>query len=1486
MSKAASKRTKLAELRALKASGKKIYDTYEVSEEQALYEEVDENEYKKIVRERLNQDDFVVDDNGEGYADDGREDWDRIQAYSSDSEDDAAAGHRDRKSDKRKREEDKAKRDANDRDISEYFMKGQTAPQPKPRIIKTEDDDIFLSNLLGEVDANVPAPALRLAKRNRSPERHRVRALSPVHEHRRPVTKRVRLSPEHPSPTPATENACDDDNSLPPIDDEMPPKVDDEVMSDALPVPSSPISKAVARKAKVKTAPADEDEDEEMMEVAHAGAINSASVNLSASRPIKKLIKPDPYPTPASSSPSKAPEADVDSSSWNQLTDKLNVVGSSAPPARTVGKMDYRDAIEEDGSLNMFWTDYTEINGSLCLFGKVQNKKTGTYASCFVKVDNILRKLYFLPRKYRQRDGQNTSEEVEMMDIYSEVDDIMTKMNVGMHKIKACNRKYAFELPGIPREAQYLKLLYPYTKPQIAAEITGETFSHVFGTNTALFEQFVLWKNIMGPCWLKIRDADFGTLKNSSYAKLEVSVSSPDTVSSLNDSDNLDAPPLSLMSLAMRTTFNAKDNKAEILSISARIYENVLLSDTTPADQLPSRTFTVIRPNGTAFPLGFDKLAQGRRNGLIKLMKTEAELLSFFLAQVEVVDPDVLLGHQLEGVDYSILLNRLHEKKSPQWARLGRLRRTQWPASIGKAGGNVFAERQVMSGRLLCDLANDAGKSVMYKCQSWSLTEMCNLYLGDQTRRRDIDNEAALKTWAAEKNGLMDYITHMEADTYFITALALRTQILPLTKVLTNLAGNSWARTLTGTRAERNEYILLHEFHRNKYICPDKQFYKGRPKVEDEADEDDSAATKKKDKYKGGLVFEPEKGLYDKFVLVMDFNSLYPSIIQEFNICFTTVERTSLSEDDDGVPEVPTEQEQGILPRLIATLVSRRRQVKSLMKDKSATPEQLATWDIKQLALKLTANSMYGCLGYTKSRFYARPLAVLTTFKGREILRSTKELAESKSLQVIYGDTDSVMINANVESVADALKVGNDFKKAVNERYRLLEIDIDNVFRRILLQAKKKYAAINLVEAPGGKFIDTMEVKGLDMKRREYCGLSKEISSRILNEILSGDETEVAVQRIHEYLRDISGKMREHAIPVQKYIIYTQLGKAPKEYPNADSMPQVQVALREIARGKQIRRGDVISYVVTGDSKTSSEPVAKRAYTPQDVTKKGSDLKVDVEWYIGKQIFPPVERLCANITGTSTSQLAEQLGLDVRRYANNSSGQSGSNDMEIHPLESQISDEIRFRDCIPLSLRCRKCKVASLFEGLLPTTLNTEANKVATVTALGVLCPSCSSIIPNLSVIAQVEHAIRAQTSRYYEGWLVCNDELCRNRTRQLSVYGTRCMGPKGLATGCLGRMRYEYSEREIYNQLVYYASLWDVEKARAKAESGATGLGGEGNAGALSAAEQERIKTLAEHNRVRFTTIKGAIDKYLDKCGRQWVAMDTLFSKLGFVAA
>ena len=435
-------------------------------------------------------------------------------------------------------------------------------------------------------------------------------------------------------------------------------------------------------------------------------------------------------------------------------------------------------------------------------------------------------------------------------------------------------------------------MLMCLSEPALPTDLKGDTFSHVFGTTTALFEQFVLWKHIMGPCWLKIDEAELAPLNNASWCKFEAQIASPKAITVSTDSENLDAPPLTFMSIALRITLNVKENKQEILVASARVYENVSLTDTTRPEDMPCKTYTIMRPVNGSFPAGFEALTKKQR-GTIQLAKTENMLLSTFLALLERADPDVLIGHQLQDVDYPVLLSRFREKKTPGWHRIGRLRRHDWPKNMGKGGNSFFSERQLISGRLLCDIANDMGKSLMTKCQSWSLTEMCEIYLGDNDNRREFDNEGALKTWATSREGLLDYVNHCEVDTYFVAAIAMRVQILPLSKVLTNLAGNSWARTLSGTRAERNEYILLHEFNKNKYICPDKIWGKGKPQVEEENVEgEDGVDVKKKDKFKGGLVFEPEKGLYDKFILVMDFNSLYPSIIQEYNICFTTVDRS------------------------------------------------------------------------------------------------------------------------------------------------------------------------------------------------------------------------------------------------------------------------------------------------------------------------------------------------------------------------------------------------------------------------------------------------------------------------------------------------------------------------------------------------------------------------------------------------------------------
>ena len=337
-----------------------------------------------------------------------------------------------------------------------------------------------MATLLGEVDQNASTrkPSASVS-RTKSETSRKVRILSPPLSDSKPSRSKLTADNDgYLADTPPAEARLMDDNNddggyIRGLDDDEVPPLNSSL-------PSSPPTKTVERKSLLPNR-MEEDDVDEVMEVAPAQGhsnVNATSVNISASRPVQ-VAKKAAYPSPRSSSPTRPPPEIVDASAWTDVTTKLNVVSSSpVTDAAAHGKIQPQDALEDDGSLRMFWLDYTEINGSLCLFGKVKHRKNGKYVSCFMKVDNILRKLFFLPREYRQRqyhvpalwsltdswtgNGRETTVDVEMKDVYEEVDELMSKMRVGMHKIKPCSRKYAFELPDVPKKADYLKLLYPY----------------------------------------------------------------------------------------------------------------------------------------------------------------------------------------------------------------------------------------------------------------------------------------------------------------------------------------------------------------------------------------------------------------------------------------------------------------------------------------------------------------------------------------------------------------------------------------------------------------------------------------------------------------------------------------------------------------------------------------------------------------------------------------------------------------------------------------------------------------------------------------------------------------------------------------------------------------------------------------------------------------------------------------------------------------
>ena len=395
--------------------------------------------------------------------------------------------------------------------------------------VVTAEDSAFMADLLGEVDVNIATtrtmPRMKAVKNE---SRRKTRVLSPPLSSKKskPIKQEVKdISMDDLE----TENL-----PVPDDDDYTPMNGDDDVpMSD--PMPSSPVAKAIQRKAQPIIKEEEDDDDMEVVQAVGNSNIQTKSINIAGSRPVAKKILKDSYPTPHSSSPVQVSADGVDASDWTSVTNKLNLLSSPAASQTTsFGKLNHESALEDDGSIRMFWFDQIEINGSLCLFGKVKDKTTGKYVSCFTKVDNIMRKLYFLPRDTRNKRGFDTKEDVSFEDIYNEVDDLMTKFGVKEHRIKQSTRKYAFELHNIPKEADYLKLLYPYNRPAVPTDLTGETFSHVFGANTSLFEQFVLWKNIMGPCWLKIEGANFNAVTNASWCKLELQVDHPKNINAIS----------------------------------------------------------------------------------------------------------------------------------------------------------------------------------------------------------------------------------------------------------------------------------------------------------------------------------------------------------------------------------------------------------------------------------------------------------------------------------------------------------------------------------------------------------------------------------------------------------------------------------------------------------------------------------------------------------------------------------------------------------------------------------------------------------------------------------------------------------------------------------------------------------------------------------------------------------------------------------------
>ncbi len=720
-------------------------------------------------------------------------------------------------------------------------------------------------------------------------------------------------------------------------------------------------------------------------------------------------------------------------------------------------------------------------------------------------------------------------------------------------------------------------------------------------------------RKITGMSWITVPALTYSLVRDSdrvSTCQIELTVHYTRLITHPSEGQWLKAAPLRIMSFdiecAGRKGIFPEPEKDSVIQIANVVQQN------GQSKPFIRNVFTI----NTCSPIVGSQVLEH---------ETEQEMLSRWKEFVVKADPDVIIGYNTTNFDLPYLINRAKALKMENFAYFGRLRNVRQEVKDSVFSSKAYGTRESkvinIEGRMQIDLLQFIQRE--FKLRSYTLNSVASHFLHEQ--KEDVHHSIITDLQNGDSETRRRLAVYCLKDAYLPLRLLDKLMCLINYTEMARVTGVPFSYLLTRGQQIKVISQLFRKCLEHDLVIPNLPNQGGSD-----------------DQYEGATVIEPIRGYYGVPIATLDFASLYPSIMMAHNLCYSTlltkqaVKNFNLVKDVD-YEETPTgdlfvknQKRKGILPEILQELLAARKQAKKDMKNE---PDEFkkSVLNGRQLALKISANSVYGFTGATIGKLPCLQVSSSVTGYGRTMIEQAKEKVMSTynikngykyDSVVIYGDTDSVMVKFGYEDLETCMKMGEEAADLVSTIFpNPIKLEFEKVYFPYLLISKKRYAGLYWTNT---KKYDKMDTKGLETVRRDNCKFASNVITKVLELALIDRDVEGAENFVKKMISDLLN----NKVDISELIITKQLAA---EYSAKQAHSELAKRMYERDPGSAPNVGDRVPYVII--KKGEKVPAYMKAEDPLYVLRNG--LSVDSTYYLSNQLSKPLLRIFEPMIGES-----------------------------------------------------------------------------------------------------------------------------------------------------------------------------------------------------------------------------------------------------------